>query len=334
MTPAQLIAAINEAAAQIDNTRIDTIVTDGELAGHTGKQADPADTNTVREKHVSNNDMKLNADHRASAHGLNIFGDGSDGAVVISSNTNLSADMNYTDFTINSGVTLYTKGYIISCTGTLTVNGTIDHSGNDAGSDGAKGAALADATLGGGGEGGYGGTPADGGDGVAGFGGPGAAGGIGRNSASGNGGAVTLALFPNILGVHGFWDSPGTYRGGGGGGAGGYGSSGSEVRGGGGGGGAGVLMIFAKIIIISSTGTIQANGGIGGDGGTASSQWGTGGGGGGGGGYIIMFYTTYTNNGSVVVNGGIGGTGHYGTETPHGLDGSVGSDGVISLNGV
>ncbi len=63
----EIVAKINAAAAQISNTRIDTIVTDSELAGHVGKVVDPTSADAVREKHVSNNDEKQNVDHRAAA---------------------------------------------------------------------------------------------------------------------------------------------------------------------------------------------------------------------------------------------------------------------------
>ena len=63
--------------------------------------------------------------------GQDMFGDGSDGAVVISGNTTLSRDMFYTNLTVNAGFTLTTAGYRIFCTGTLTVQATgiIENSG-------------------------------------------------------------------------------------------------------------------------------------------------------------------------------------------------------------
>lgn len=59
---------------------------------------------------------------------VSTFGTGADGAVTISANTTLTRDWNYTDLTVDAGVTLSTGGYIIRCTGTLTNNGTIDNS--------------------------------------------------------------------------------------------------------------------------------------------------------------------------------------------------------------
>lgn len=55
------------------------------------------------------------------------WGDGSAGARVVSANEDLDDDnLQFTDFTINSGVTLTVpSGTIIRCTGTATINGTI-----------------------------------------------------------------------------------------------------------------------------------------------------------------------------------------------------------------
>lgn len=80
--------------------------------------------------------------------GANYFGDGSDGDVIISSNTDLippnitgsyDAEMivkNYTSLTINSGVTLQPsqpcRGMLIYCTGDITINGTLSMTGKGA----------------------------------------------------------------------------------------------------------------------------------------------------------------------------------------------------------
>lgn len=55
---------------------------------------------------------------------LDTFGDGSDGDVVISTNTDLTRDMFYNNLTINNGITLSPKGYRIYVLGTLTFVGT------------------------------------------------------------------------------------------------------------------------------------------------------------------------------------------------------------------
>ena len=67
-----------------------------------------------------------------------IFGDGSDGDVVISSNTSLARDMYYNNLTVDSGVTLKPNGYQIFVKGTLTNNGIIDASGGN-GTNGGNG---------------------------------------------------------------------------------------------------------------------------------------------------------------------------------------------------
>lgn len=54
-----------------------------------------------------------------------LFGLGSDGTVTISVNTSLSRDMYYANLTVNSGITLFTNGFKIFVSGTLTNNGTI-----------------------------------------------------------------------------------------------------------------------------------------------------------------------------------------------------------------
>lgn len=71
------------------------------------------------------------------------FGDGSDGDVVISSNTTLTADMYYDDLTINDGIELKPDGYKIFVRGTLTFLGTgkISAYGGDGG-NGGNGAAV------------------------------------------------------------------------------------------------------------------------------------------------------------------------------------------------
>lgn len=58
----------------------------------------------------------------------NYFGDGSDGDIIISSDTNLTRDMYYNNLTINSTKTLNANGYTIFVKNTLTNNGTITNS--------------------------------------------------------------------------------------------------------------------------------------------------------------------------------------------------------------
>ena len=88
------------------------------------------------------------------------YGTGSDGDVVISSNTSLTSDMYYNNLTVNNGFTLDTAGYRIFVKEVCNVLGTISRKGNDGGdggdggdsggaggSAGSAGAALAAGTL-------------------------------------------------------------------------------------------------------------------------------------------------------------------------------------------
>ena len=54
-----------------------------------------------------------------------IYGNGSDGTVVVSSSSSISRDMYYQNLTINPGVTLNTNGFRVFVKNTLTLNGTI-----------------------------------------------------------------------------------------------------------------------------------------------------------------------------------------------------------------
>jgi hypothetical protein len=54
-----------------------------------------------------------------------VYGTGSDGTVVISSNVSLTRDMYYNNLTIDSGFHLNTNGYKVFVKGTLTLNGNI-----------------------------------------------------------------------------------------------------------------------------------------------------------------------------------------------------------------
>ena len=108
---------------------------------------DTADTNTfVKTSSGAADENKvivLDASGQAAKGFLstNLTGDGSDGDVVISSNTSLTRDMYYDDLTVDVGFILNAAGYRVFVKGTLTNNGTIDFSGNDgtAGTDGGDG---------------------------------------------------------------------------------------------------------------------------------------------------------------------------------------------------
>lgn len=72
------------------------------------------------------------------------FGDGSDGSATISSNTDLTRDMYYDDLTINTGITLDTKGFRVFVKGTLTCNGTgkiVSNGNNGSNGSGSSGGA-------------------------------------------------------------------------------------------------------------------------------------------------------------------------------------------------
>src|SRR3990167_9102778 len=63
----------------------------------------------------------------------NLFGDGSDGDVVISADTDLTTDKFYDNLTIKVGFTLSTKGYRVFVRNTLLNNGTIAADGGNGG---------------------------------------------------------------------------------------------------------------------------------------------------------------------------------------------------------
>ena len=258
------------------------------------------------------------------------FGDGSDGDVVISVDTTLTADMNYNNLTINAGVTLNPDGYVIYVKNNLILNGTIQRNGNpgldcdcvqgggptwwyyDCWNNGG-GAALPTRSLGGSGAGGTGGggggdgppdqyycTPGDAGSSVEGIADSNGGNGGGNTGASpkcspGNGGTTTTNHNIDCQDINDIITYASARMGGPGGGGGGGGASGA---GGGGGSGGGVIYISAKNI--SGSGAISAIGGNG-----YACQYATGGGGGGG--AVVVEYEIKTSfTGSITVNGGSG----------------------------
>lgn len=69
---------------------------------------------------------KLNSPAKVQRIGNDsVYGTGSDGTVVIASNTSLSRDMYYNNLTINVGTMLNTNGFKVFVKGTLTLNGNI-----------------------------------------------------------------------------------------------------------------------------------------------------------------------------------------------------------------
>jgi len=67
-----------------------------------------------------------------------VYGTGSDGTVIIASNTSLTRDMYYSNLTINNGIHLNTNGFKVFVKNTLTVNGSVGIS---------AGVAVSNATL-------------------------------------------------------------------------------------------------------------------------------------------------------------------------------------------
>jgi hypothetical protein len=262
-----------------------------------------------------------------------LFGTGVDGAVTISSDTQLTSDMHYTDLTINSGVTLLAKGYKVFVTGTLTVNGTLMNGGYpNVFAPSSRVAADAGTMAGGGSAGAAGGTGVGAASGTAGdsLGGQGGTGGTGSGGAGGAGGAITnpiavrqglkqgnlvVALIGGYTAANGSFVGTKLVGGSGGGAGGGDGTN----SGGGGGGGGGLLSVFARAI--AGTGVIHCDGG----GGSAASAGNCGGGGGGGGGALWVF--TMTAASLPVTTRAAGGAGGAGSGT--GTAGAAGAAGVV-----
>lgn len=249
------------------------------------------------------------------------YGDGSDGAGTISTDTTLTKDMLYTNLTVNSG-TLNTVGYRIYATGTVTIASGAKiaaDGGNAAGGDYGQG--VASAKCGASGTGTYGMAVGQPGTSVTGLGGAGGAGGSGSNLAGGAGGTATgattltnVSLYIPCIGILAL--STGGKAGGGGGGSGG--SNPGWASSGGGGAGGGTLVIVAGTAI-NNSGTLSAKGGVGGN--APNSD--TGGGGGGGGGIIFLVSPSITA-GTTDVSGGAGGTGNgSGTNGSAGIAGNV-----------
>jgi len=295
-----------------------------------------------------------------------IYGDGSDGDVTISSNTNLSKDMYYNNLTINTGITLNSNGYRIFVAGTLTTTGTgkIISNGND-GSNGQNSSGSSSSPGGSGGAAAYTiGTlplPEDGKSG-----GNGSGTGTSTGGSGTNGDDVEKALIENS-GVAGGNGGDGTNGSGGSGGAGGSnttniyaypriftqaynlfefdggtlklftcspgsgggGGGGPHITSEGGGGGGGSASTGGCIFVAfkQASGTINIEA-IGGNGGDGGSGSGGGGGGAGGNGGIIIAIHQSGITLNTDVSGGLGGSGGGGTEN-NGDPGSDGNDGIV-----
>ena len=256
------------------------------------------------------------------------FGTGADGAVVISVNTTLTRDWNYTNLTINNNVTLTPNGFRIFVSGTLTFLGTGVIAANGGNASGATAGTAAN-TAGtlpasyAGATGGAGGT--SGGSGSAGeigvsktnsIGVSGVAGGTATGAAAGTAGTATAAQNnPGLMTLYAI--TMGDYNGaftldatsGAGGGSASTGGT-NGVAGGGSGAPGGIIFVFAQnIVTVNSNTYISANGGTGANGsggGSAGTSY-SGGGGGGSGGIVILGYISKTGTGVISVAGGTAG---------------------------
>lgn len=263
-----------------------------------------------------------------------LFGDGSDGDVVIGAGTTtLAREMYYRNLTIQNAGILALANFRIWVRDTLTIDvgGLLHSNGAAATTNAAVGAHTARCgTVAGGASGagqnaagsagtnttmtfpGY--TPS-GGAGGAGSGGAGGAGGVASTVvATSTSIGHIRSLLAGMSGQH--LRSPNTacQPGCGGGGGGGSGAA----PGGGGGQGAGALVVNARNLV--NNGTIECRGGAGAAGTVANS-----GGGGGGGGGLAVVTAHYRAGGSPVVTGGAGGASGGGA----GVAGTQGSAGLF-----
>jgi hypothetical protein len=282
-------------------------------------------------EHVINNDsIGLLEDYSI---GVGVFGDGSDGDVIISADTTITRDMYYRNLTFTGAYNLLTISCRIFVTdtlnlanGTLSCNGGIGVPSSAVGTGGGAASSTAK-SLGFGTAGGAGGFSST--AGLPGgphtpntrLGGLGGAGGASGARSGGLGGTGTvnpdtsggLGIFKcgefaingrNVLNAQ---MNGGTAGGGGGG-----------PNGGGGGGGGGCIVVCARNIV-ATTGGIYANGGNG----STPSASGGGGGGGGGGGYIVVITTSNISTLLLGVNGGLGGVSPSATSGQPGANGNV-----------
>jgi hypothetical protein len=293
----------------------------------------------------------------------NLFGDGADGNVTVSSGTTtLTRNMYYNDLTINGTGSIDTAGFQIFVAGTLDItaapaSGIKRPKTNGPSASGVTAGAsptlLASGTLGGsagsaGTAGGNNGGTAAGSAGTqqsdsnAVMGGRCGAIGAGGAGSGGAGGAarakptdVAITTLQKTLVGYVAMSPVSSLSGGltGGGGAGGGGDGTSGGGGGSGGVGGGVIEIRAKTINrggSTAAGAIEAKGGNGGNGGVPAggNRGGGAAGSGAGGGFVIIVYETLlgsTAANAIDVSGGDGGTG--GAKTGTGTNGAGGDGG-------
>jgi hypothetical protein len=248
-----------------------------------------------------------------------------EGTVTVASNGNYSGVHFYTDFTLNSGVTMTIPAgsgrLVIIASGTITINGTIT---------GAGGGLLAGGTGGTtNGSSGNGGTDqaAGAGGGNAGAGYSGGNGGSalshgvtvqsGGGGSTGAGGAGTQLSGSSAL-LH---DYAGLFGGASGGGGSGDGAS----SGGSGGRGGASIILLAPTIVLAVTGALVTSGSSGANAPSSTQAAG----GGGAAGNIIIITRSYTDNGcTFTMTGGSGGTGN----TANAAAGGAGAAGVKQIN--
>lgn len=264
-----------------------------------------------------------------------IYGSGADGAVVVSSNRTLDAEINARTLVVNAGATLFTNGFAVRATSSILNNGTISSDGSAPSGITAGGySPPVQGTLGFGTPGGDGSSQGSGAQagtwlGIGGRGGSGGNGGQGAPGQPGGEGGVapgitgtssrTSSPVAAIVGAFSFQGSgliavPGGCGGGGGGAT-------LNARGGGGGGGGAPMLLSAPRIVNKSV--ITARGANGAAGGSAGLGGGQGGGGGGGGGGFVVTVGRYFGD-APVVSGGLGGAGYNG-----GAAGQPGSLGAV-----
>lgn len=262
----------------------------------------------------------VNPAYEAAYGGLAFFGDGSDGDVTISTNTDLARDMFYNTLTVNEGITLSTKGYRIFVKGTLTNNGSIKNNGGDGGDGGVS-------------DGGAGGTAASAGSlGGSGVGGKGAgSGGEYTGGGGGGGGGILVIVAKTVVNngaieVNGGNGGDGRIEASAGGTAFAAGSSVTDSLGGNGGAGGatggaagsatappandgGFRSIPFAIQLREFVTSVLIKGGAGGGGGNSTAGSPGGAGGGGGGGCLVLVYCSYSGEGTKTASAGAAGTG-------------------------
>jgi len=266
----------------------------------------------------------------------------------------------YSSMTVDGGKFLNTNGFCIFCTGTATINGTLNANGANGGAPvgystaGAGGARIIGAVLnslpgGAGATSAVDGVAGSGNYGVGGNGGNGGSGGYLVTPGKSPGPSINATRTSVSKPIQVFTPScasqavplqglippifPGCFLSAGGAGGSGGGSGGGSYAGLGGGGGAGGGCITLVASTIAGTGSANANGGSGGVGGAGGvmNSHGGGGGGGGGGGWIYLVYSAYSLTGLSVIGGSAGAGGASGGGTGvAGLTGGGGSSGRIT----